>query len=82
MKTTFTLGDVSEALACDERTVREYLREVGADLDVRGEDPDQVVKRGTVIELCAAHAEEDIGRRLIRLLGRTGNSGKANSAAE
>lgn len=72
MKGTFTIGDVSEALACNERTARGYLREVGADLDIQVENPDQVVKRSTVIELCAAYAEEDIGRRLIRLLGRTG----------
>lgn len=70
---TLTIGQIATALACDERTARNYLREVETGIKVDAHDSGEKVKRRTVIDLAAAHAGDEVGKRLIRLLGRTGS---------
>lgn len=74
---TLTIGEIATALECDERTARKYLREVESNIRIDAQDPGEEVKRRTVIDAAAAHAGDEIGKRLIRLLGRTGRLDQA-----
>jgi hypothetical protein len=73
LERTLTIGEIATALECDERTARKYLHEVDTAISVDAQDSDEKMKRRTVIDLAAAHAGDEVGKRLIRLLGRTGS---------
>jgi hypothetical protein len=73
MSRNLTIAEIAGALHCDERSAREYLKPVVPTVDLYTHDPEEIVQRAAVIELCLLHRGTPKGRRLIRLLGETGD---------
>ena len=73
MSRNLTVGEIARALCCDESSARKYLKEVVPTIDPYAKDPQEMVRRPAVIELCLLHKDKPVGRSLIRLLGETGD---------
>jgi hypothetical protein len=73
MSRNLTVGEIAGALCCDECSARKYLKEAVPTIDLYANDPKEIVQRQAVIEVCLRHRETPEGRRLIRLLGETGD---------
>ena len=77
MNRTLTVDDVARALHCDERKARKYLREVNSNIGIYLDNPGEPINRQTLIDLCIAHEGTILGRRLLRLLGKTADLQKS-----
>jgi hypothetical protein len=73
MSRNLTVGEIAGALHCNERSTRKHLKEVVPTIDLYANDPEEIVPRTALIELCLHRKDTLVGRRLIRLLGRTGD---------
>jgi hypothetical protein len=73
MSRNLTIGEITRALQCDERSARKYLKAAVPTIDLYASDPKEIVQREAIIEVCLLHKETPEGRRLIRLLGETGD---------
>ncbi len=82
MSKNLTIGEIAQALHCDERKARRYLREVVPTINVYTNNPQEMVDRESVIELCRLYERTLVGRRLLRLLGETGDLSKSLKPAQ
>jgi hypothetical protein len=73
MSRNLAIGEIAQALHCDERGARKYLKEVVPTISPYANDPKEIVQRAAVIELCLLHEGTLVCRRLVRLLGETGD---------
>lgn len=73
MSRALTVEEIARAIQCSEQRARNYLREVDPRIEVYLEKPKERVERQTVIELCRIYEGRLVGRRLLRLLGETGD---------
>lgn len=72
MRDTFTIGELADAVTDgNEAVMRQMLRTVGADLDLRPANPSETVDRGWIVDLFALHASDRLGRALRQLLVET-----------
>jgi hypothetical protein len=72
MRDTFTIGELADiATDGNELAMRQMLRRVGAELDLRAKNPSETVDRGWVVDLFALHASDRLGRALRQLLVET-----------
>jgi hypothetical protein len=69
MRDKFTIGELADVAADgNESVMRQMLRKVGADLELRPANPSETVDRGWVVDLFALHASDRLGRALRALL--------------
>ena len=68
MSRIFTVGQIAMALRCHERTARNYLHEVNANIDRYASNLAEVIDQQTIIDLGRRHADSITGRRLTPLL--------------
>ncbi len=66
-----TVGMVAQALRCHEQQARGLLQEVDKNIDRYATNPDEPVKRETVIDLWAIRVGDSVGRHLTPLLSAT-----------
>lgn len=65
---TYQIGELMEKLVLDEPTLRNLLHDVGTDIEITKNDPEETVTQDAIIALLADRAGSDIGNRLMALI--------------